>query len=246
MSAPPADEAEHGTALQAYLLGSVDFEAALRFQRRMHYEVSGNRDLGVLILCEHPPLISVGRHGSRAHILCEADELRAREWRIRWVNRGGGCMLHLPGQLAMYSIVALDRLGLTLPEYIARLQGVLQDVLDDFSVAAEVWRHPPGVSVGSRVIAGVGVSVRDWVSYYGAFLNINPDLPSYRLVRWGHGEEAPMTSLVRERRAPLRPALVRERLIEHFASRFAFSRTTLFSDHPMLKSEKARASEHVA
>lgn len=229
---PASLEAEN--VLQVYSLGVVDFETLLAFQRRLHYEVSGNRDHGVLILCEHPPLITVGRHGSRSHILCEPEDLLARQWRIRWVNRGGGCLLHGPGQLAIYSVIALDRLALTVPEYIQRLQDVICAVLDDFSVTAHGQFDLPSVGVGSRPAAGIGVAVRDWVSYYGAFLNIAPDLPPYRLVRWGGAEAEPMTSLVRERRAPLRPSLVRERLIDHFATHFKFSRTAFFSDHPAL------------
>ena len=99
------------SALQVYLLGTVDFEAALTLQRRLVYQISGERSLAALILCEHPPLITVGRKGSRAHILCGPEELCARRWPIRWVNRGGGCLLHLPGQLAVYPILPLDRLG---------------------------------------------------------------------------------------------------------------------------------------
>src|SRR5438093_10868911 len=94
-------------ALQVYLLGTVDFEALLRFQRRLHYEISGEREAAALILCEHPPLISVGRHGSRAHILLEPPELQVRGWRVRWVNRAGGCWLHQPGQLAAYALLPL-------------------------------------------------------------------------------------------------------------------------------------------
>src|SRR5262245_61745678 len=88
----PAD-----SVLQVYLLGAVDFEAALSLQRRLVYEVTGDRACAALVLCEHPPLITVGRQGSHAHILCGPEELRSRRWRIRWVNRGGGCLLHLPG-----------------------------------------------------------------------------------------------------------------------------------------------------
>src|SRR5882757_3012289 len=107
--------------LQVYLLGVVEFESALVLQRRLAYQVAGERDGAVILLCEHPPLITVGRQGSRAHILCEPEELRAREWRVRWVNRGGGCVLHQPGQLVVYPIVALDRLGLSPAVYLQRL-----------------------------------------------------------------------------------------------------------------------------
>jgi len=218
--------------LQAYLLGQVDFESALAFQRRLVYDVAGDRAKAALVLCEHPPVITVGRAGSRRHILCEPDELLSRRWRVRWVNRGGGCLLHVPGQLAVYPVLPLDRLGLGLQAYLDRLQEVLVAVLDDFGVRGETRPGRPGVWVGARLIAGTGVAVRDWVAYYGAALNVNPELPPFRLVH--SGGDGPMTSLERERRAPLRPALVRQRLLEHLADRFGFPRTTLFSHHPAL------------
>jgi lipoyl(octanoyl) transferase len=224
--------------LQAYLLGSVDFEAALAFQRRLVYQISGERDSGCLILCEHPPLITVGRQGSRAHILFEPEELMARQWRIRWVNRGGGCLLHLPGQLAIYPILALDRLDVGLHDYLERLQQVVVAVLDDFSVKGETRLGHAGVWVGTRLVADIGVAVRNWVAYYGIALNINPSLELFRRVRTGKVTDGSMTSLERERRGPLRPALVRERLLEHFAARFSFSRVSVFSDHPSLGLQK--------
>ncbi len=227
----PTTRAGDAPVLQAYLLGSVEFEAALALQRFLVYQTSGDRGRASLVLCEHPPLITVGRQGSRRHILGEPEELDARGWRVRWVNRGGGCLLHLPGQLAVYSILALDRSGIGLQEYLDRLQRVVVAALGDFDVPAEVRPGAAGVWVGPRLIAGVGVAVHDWVTYYGAFLNVGPDLAAFRLVRCGDG---PVTSLERERRGPLRPALVRERLIEHFAAVFGFSRTSLFFEHPAL------------
>jgi len=84
------------------------------------------------------------------------------------------------------------------------------------------------------------VAVQDWVTYYGAILNINPTLTPFRLVRCGGPREEPMTSVERELRGPFRPALVRERLLEHFASEFGFVRTTLFFDHPLLTRKAPR------
>src|SRR5438132_90279 len=83
--------------MRVYLLGQVDFEIALGFQRRLVYEVRGDRDQAALVLCEHPRLLSIGRHGSWAHIQGGMEESRRRRWPVRWVNRGGGCLLHLPG-----------------------------------------------------------------------------------------------------------------------------------------------------
>src|SRR3984893_12938372 len=192
---PGSDRAECGPGLQVYLLGAVEFDAALAFQRRLAYDVAGDRRRAALVLCEHhAPLITVGRQGSRVHILCEPGELRARQWQVRWVNRGGGCLLHLPGQLACYPILPLDRFGLGLQTYVERLGEVVQSLLGEFDVHGQP-RRDAGVWVNGRPIAGIGVAVHDWVSYYGFSFNVNPELPLYRLVRWGAQDAEPLTSL---------------------------------------------------
>jgi lipoyl(octanoyl) transferase len=231
--------------LQVYLLGLVEFEAALALQRRLAYTVAGDRQSAALVVCEHPPLVTVGREGSRAHILCEPEELQARQWRVRWVNRGGGCLLHAPGQLAVYPILPLDRLGLGLQAYLDKLHEVVADVLDDFTVHAQTRPGYPGVWVTGRPIAGCGVAVRDWVSYFGVYLNVAPDLEPFRRVRFAGSEtHGHMTSLARERRGLVRPAHVRQQLLEHFGTRFGIANVALFSDHPSLG--KRASSDAVA
>jgi lipoyl(octanoyl) transferase len=229
-----------GSVLRIYMLGVVEFEAALTLQRTLTFETAEERASAALLLCEHPPLVTVGRDGSPADIRCDIEELRRRGWPVRWVNRGGGTLLHLPGQLAIYPILPLDWRHLGLADYLARLQRIVVAVLDDFSVLAETRPGRPGVWAGGRLVAGIGVAVRDWVAYYGAYLNIDADLFPFRIVRTGPDEQAPMTSLVRERRAPLRPALVRQRLLEHFTAAFPFARTALFSHHPCLGGQPAQ------
>lgn len=229
------------SVLRVYLLGVVEFEEALSLQRKLAFEASGERDSAALVLCEHPPILTVGREGSPSDIRCDFQELHARGWPVRWVNRGGGSLLHLPGQLAIYPVLPLDRRHLGLTDYLERLHRILVAVLDDFSVMGVTRPEHPGVWAGRRHIASVGVAVRDWVAYFGAYLNINPDLLPFRIVRTGPNEREPMTSLVRERRGPVRPALVRERLLDHFTAAFPFDRTALFTHHPCLGSHPARA-----
>lgn len=233
-----ADNTE--SVLQVYMLGLVGFEAALALQRQLVYQVTGDRRTAALILCEHPPLITVGREGSWSHLHCDPGELQARRWSIRWVNRGGGCLLHVPGQLAVYPILPLNRFGLGLQSYVDRLGEVVLALLADFDIDGRRRPDDSGVWVRGRPIAGIGVAVHDWVAHYGFSFNINPDLQLFRLVRWGAKDGEPMTSLERERRGRLRPSHVRERLLEHFATRFPFARTSVFSEHPLL-TRKARA-----
>jgi lipoyl(octanoyl) transferase len=220
--------------LQVYLLGTVDFDTALQFQRRLVYEISGDRSRAVLILCEHPPTISVGRDGSREHVNFEPHDLALREWPLRWVNRGGGCLLHAPGQLAAYPILPLDRLGLDLQGYLDRLHGVLLDAITKMEVPARLRASRAGIWANGRMLAHVGVAVREWVTYFGAAINVHPDLELFRRVMVAGPGEPPMTSLARECRERVRDGAVRQQLIEGFAERFGFETTSLFHNHPAL------------
>ncbi len=226
--------------IQVYLLGDVAFDAALLLQRRLRYDVTGDRSQAGLILCEHPPLITIGRQGSRRHLHAEPNELALRGWPVRWVSRGGGCWLHLPGQIAIYPILPLDRLGLTIPVYLMRLCEVIEKVIDDFSIHQPVKSDDAGVWIGNRLVATLGVSVRNDVTLFGTVFNLDADLEWFRAVRCHPRAEEPMTSLVRERRGPVRTAMVRERLVEHFRDTFGFSRVSLFSDHPLVCNKAER------
>jgi lipoyl(octanoyl) transferase len=225
--------------LQAHLLGSVEFDAVMRLQRRLVYQVTGDRSAAAVILCEHPRLITIGRQGSWAQIQGQPEELKPRNWPVRWVNRGGPCLLHMPGQIALYPILPLDCLSLSVQTYLDRLHAVLIALLNDFGIRGQHHSGEAGVWVGSRRIAGVGVAVRNWVSYFGATLNVNPDLAAFRLLRSSSNDQGKSTSIERERHGPLRPALVRERLLEHFAAQFQFDETALVFNHPSIQHKAA-------
>src|SRR5271155_4731399 len=117
--------------LEVYMLGLVDFFEVQQLQRRIVYEL-GEQGGAALILCEHPPTISVGRSGSRAHIAADDEVLGALGIKGHWVNRGGGCVLHLPGQLSAYFALPLATLDLTLQRYIDCLHAVIVNVLAEF------------------------------------------------------------------------------------------------------------------
>lgn len=225
--------------LQAYLLGEVDFDSAMLLQRRLHYDVTGNRDRAAIVLCEHAPQITVGRHGSHGHLRGAIDE---RGWPMRWVPRGGGCWLHLPGQFALYAVVPLDRLHLSIPEYLEKLGGVFVRVLDDFSVHHGTHITEAGVCVGPRPVATLGIAVRDGVTTFGASFNLCPDLELFRGLRCHPAAQEPMTSLERERRGAVRPSLVRERLVDHFAEAFGFQTVVPFSEHVLLQQRQTHAA----
>ncbi len=227
------DELAAPVALEAYLLGCVDFDSLLSWQRRMVYEVSGDRSRGVLTLCELPPMISIGRSGSHKHVLLDKAELWSRDWPIHWVNRGGGCLLHVPGQLQVFAVLAIDSLGLGLTAYLEMLHDILLTVCHECDARAEIIPGRAGIWSQGRLLAHVGIAVHEWVAYFGAAINIDPDLDPFRSVHCD-GSPRPMTSIARERRGLVRPAMVRQRLVELFAERFGFPRTSIFHKHRAL------------
>jgi lipoyl(octanoyl) transferase len=226
----PPKPAETGRALSAYLLKTLDHPDAEVLMRRLVYEVSGGGTPAVVV-CEPTAGITIGRHGSRIHVRLSPQELAVRDWPVRWMMRGGGAMLHLPGQVACFPVLPLDRLGLTPSGYIESLTGIAADLCTAFGVAPELDPDHPGVRARRRRLASVGVAVRSGVTTFGLYVNATPDLEEYRTVECD-GDPLPMTSLLRESPTPVRVQAVRQRLIDLVAARFGFDRVSIFHQHP--------------
>lgn len=241
---PIADRTPLSAApLSVHLLGVVDFEACLALQQRLVYESSGRRDGHItLLVCEHPTLITIGRHGSRADIRIDARELASRDIPVRWVNRGGGTLVHAPGQLAVYPIVPLDQRGYTVGEFLDRLQRGVMSALTESGFAGQTHAGRHGVWGRVGQVAAVGAAVKSWVSYFGAYINVCPEMQLFRRVDSEpreslHGaatQHASMSSLVVERQQPVRMAGVREMLLRNLAAAFDCERYHLFTGHPLL------------
>jgi lipoyl(octanoyl) transferase len=241
MTPTPATEAP---TLEVYLLGLVDFDEAQRLQRRLVYDL-GERGGGALILCEHPPTISVGRAGSRIFIVPDDDALRAHNVKVRWVNRGGGCVLHLPGQLSAYVTLSLERLSLDLQTYLDRLHRAILGVLSEFDLQGATRPDHPGVFLGNARVASVGVAVNRWVAYHGLTLNVGPYLEPFDLLLREPGIGAyPLrqTSMEsrRQRIAPM--SKVKEALTRQLEQVFKLERHHVYTQHPMIR---GKALNHV-
>jgi lipoyl(octanoyl) transferase len=220
-------------ALEVFLLGLVDFDAALFLQERLMMDVAQRDDgYGALLICEHPPLITIGRSGSQADIRCDAHELTARQIDVRWLNRGGGALVHVPGQLALYPILPLGRRGLGLTDYRERLEQTAIDTCREMRIRAS--RRPSGAGVFCRggKVASVGVAVRQSVSSHGLFVNVNPWMDAIALVRSDDGQSS---SLAAELGLPVSMATVRESLIRRLAARLGYERYHLYTGHPLLR-----------
>ena len=110
-------------ALEVYLLGTVDFDAAMALQERLIDEIATRSDrLGTLIICEHPPIVTIGREGRITDLPLDTRDFTSRMMEVRRVNRSGGTLVHTPGQVVAYPILPVDRLGCSVAEFRKRLQ----------------------------------------------------------------------------------------------------------------------------
>lgn len=185
----------------------------------------------------------MGRAGSRAHILADDDELRAWGVQVRWVNRGGGCVLHMPGQLTAYLVLPLERFRLDVGAYLDAISRVLQGVLTEFDLGKAARCDPGGALLCGARVASLGVAIRRWISYYGFTLNVGPFLAPFELIEdigpMGVPIAATSMEAIRQRPAPM--SKVRESLLRHVEMVFGMERHVLFTSHPMIRREAVGA-----
>lgn len=223
-------------AVETHLLGRIGLQRCLNLQQRLVEQI-GSRDDGqiALLLCEHPDVITVGRDGSPAEIASHSRALRSRRIEVQWVNRGGGCMFHTPGQLAIYPIVPLRWHDFSPGEYLDRLQAGIIETLDELGVNAITKPGRYGIWGRTGQLAAMGVAVRNWVTYHGAYLNICPALGMFRLVETDPQGGTRMSSLAAQRCGIVRMTTVRATLVRHLVEAFGCDRYHLYTGHPSLR-----------
>jgi len=173
--------------------GRVPYEDALDWQRQLANDrIGGRLDHDVLLLLEHPPVVTLGRNSHQANLL------RPAEIDVFEVERGGDVTFHGPGQLVGYPILDLSKHKQDLHWYLRTLEQALIDALGILDIPAE--RNPgyTGVWTRGKKIASIGIHVKQWVTWHGFALNVTTDLAHFdRIVPCGiQGVE--MTSVERE------------------------------------------------
>lgn len=222
------------SSLDVFLLGTVELGAALELQEHLRREVVTRADShGAILVCEHPPVVTIGREGSFADVLVEREELTSRRMEIRWLNRGGGTYVHLPGQLAISVIVPLQRLKLGLVDFKGVLERCLIATAADLKVPAERSTQIPGAICRVGQFAVIGAAVRDWVSYGGMTINVSPPQEGIDLVSWSNSDVR-MTSLAAQRTRPTAMSTVRESVIRNLSAGLGYEEYHLYTGHPLL------------
>ena len=197
--------------------GLIRYRDAVTFQEEL---VNQRRNWGhdLLILLEHPPVITFGRKTEPSNLLWDQKTLQAAGIDCVPSQRGGDITLHSPGQLVGYPIVDLNRYGKDLHRYLRQLEEILIRTLADFGLTGAALPGKTGVWVESRKIASIGIAVRHWISYHGFALNIDNDLTDFAAIIPCGLPGVTMTSMCRELGEPVAKNQVAEILIGHFGA----------------------------
>ena len=169
-------------------LGLVEYEPTWRAMQRFTDE----RDAATpdeLWFLEHPPVFTLGMNASTAHVLAAGDIP------VVQIDRGGQVTYHGPGQLVAYPLVDLRRAGLGIRDLITGLERSVIEMAAAFGVSAESRRSAPGVYVGGKKLASIGIRVRRGASYHGLALNVSLSLEPFTRINPCGYEGLEMTQL---------------------------------------------------
>lgn len=213
-------------------LGVMAYAQALDFQREVaRSRISGRVPEDVLLLVEHPPVVTLGRSSKEQHLLASPALLAARGVELHEVERGGDVTFHGPGQLVGYPIVDLTRHKQDLHWFLRQVEEALIRALAEFGIAAERSAGLTGVwtAGGARKIASIGVHARDWVTWHGFALNVSTDLGYFDLMVPCGINAVTMTSMERELGRGVEMTAVEEAVSRAFGDVFSLAPKSLNS-----------------
>lgn len=162
--------------------GLVSYETGLVLQNEARSLVEEGRYDGILILLEHPPVITIGRGGGAENLVAHPNWFQSRGIAVAQTDRGGNITCHSPGQLVGYPILDLSRWRQDVHWYVANLEETIIRALAGSGVVAGRKAKYTGVWLGDEKIASIGVSVRRWITGHGFALNVENDLSLFQTI----------------------------------------------------------------
>jgi lipoyl(octanoyl) transferase len=161
---------------EARYLGRMPYAEAARLQESLVRALAAREGGEVLLLLEHPHVVTLGRGASRGNVLFDEATRAARGIGVHETGRGGDVTYHGPGQLVGYPILDLRPDRCDVHRYVRDLEEVLIRAVSEFGVPAERVAGLTGVWAGGRKLAAIGVRVSRWITSHGFALNVSTDL----------------------------------------------------------------------
>ena len=198
-------------------LGTVDYAEAHRLQKELQRKRVGGEVGDIVLLLEHPPVLTLGRSAKAQHVLAAPELLEARGIQVHEVGRGGDVTYHGPGQLVAYPIIDLKPDRKDVRRYVASLEETMIRTCADFGLAAGRIEGLNGAWIGERKVGAVGVRISRWVTMHGLALNVSSDLRQFEMIVPCGIEDKGVTSVSAELGRTVFVADLFEPLARHFA-----------------------------
>lgn len=198
-------------------LGLIDYKQCWDYQEKIFAEIIdikvANRNLTTeqqnvplhhLIFCEHPHVYTLGKSGSREHVLISDEEMQKLGATFYKINRGGDITYHGPGQIVGYPILDLDYFFTDIHKYLRFLEEAIILTLAKYEIVAERFPGYTGVWIDAtipekaRKICAMGVRCSRWVTMHGFAFNVNTDLNYFKYIVPCGIKDKDVTSLERE------------------------------------------------
>ena len=211
-------------------LGQIPYAPAYELQRQLVAARKARAIPDVLLLCEHPHVITLGRNGTRENLRAPDALLASKKVEFHSSDRGGDITYHGPGQIVGYPILDLTVHRRDIGWYVAQLEEVMIRATADFGLAAKrlaghhgVWLDSPR---GEVKLGALGVHLSRWVTSHGFAYNVSTDLGYFDLIVPCGISGKGVTSLEHALGRPVDIKKSRDRVVAHFAEIFGFEMTT--------------------
>jgi lipoyl(octanoyl) transferase len=219
--------------LEVQRLGLVAYSRALALQRALVEDRRAGRVGDLLLLLEHPHVLTLGVRGDggRSHIVATPEALNLRGVEVHETGRGGDITYHGPGQIVGYPILDLQPDRGDVHRYVRDLEEVLIRTAADYGISAHRVDRLTGVWVGQEKLAAIGVRIARWITSHGFAFNVNTDLDYFNLIIPCGIADGGVTSVARLLGRPVDTAEVADRIVVHFAQ--VFGRSPVVSAAPI-------------
>ena len=169
-------------------LGLLTWSDAYALQQRIVAARKAGAIDDVLVFCEHPHVLTLGRNANQKNLLASENVLRQKNVELRETNRGGDITYHGPGQLVGYPILNLDLIRRDVHWYVRTLEEAMIRASADFGITAYripgktgIWVQPSG-NIPDEKLAAIGVHISRWVTSHGFAFNVSTDLRYFDLI----------------------------------------------------------------
>jgi len=203
-------------------LGTVPYAEALTLQRELVEERRAGRVPDLLLLLQHPPVITLGvkGDGGRANVLVTDERLGELGVEISETGRGGDVTYHGPGQIVGYPILDLKPDRCDVHRYVRDLEEVMIRVCADYGVSASRISGLTGAWIGNEKVGAIGVRISRWITSHGFAFNVSTILADFQLIVPCGIADHGVTSLEQATGRRLPMSEVEERVIDQFAAVF--------------------------